>query len=303
MRESVPLPATAPSNHKQLWVMRETVLKIFTVVFLVSLFCSLLVTSAATLLKPYQEVNRRLERIVYLLKAAGIEATREDALALFEAHVQPALVDLQEDRLVEASRLGIDPVTFSFERESRKPDLRVAISPEWARKIGFRYRPRVMPIFFVSLDPRRPPSEERFDRLVLYLVGKGLWSTLHGFLALENDLRTIYTITFFQHRETPGLGGEIDNRRWQALWRGKLAYDRRGEVAISVIKGRVDPTSPKAPYLVDGLTGATLTTRGVNHMVRYWLGRGGYGGYLQKLRERRGKALARRAGRLTSPSS
>lgn len=264
--------------------MRESVLRIFTVVFLVSFFCSLVVTSAAVLLRPYQEINRRLERMVHLLKAAGIEATKENALALFKAHVQAALVDLERDRLVSPQKIGLDPLTFSFEKLAKDPKLGVAIPEQWSRQLGLKRRPHYMPIFFVSFETMRPPREERFDRVVLYVVGKGLWSTLHGFFALERDLTTIYTITFFEHQETPGLGGRIEDSAWQVLWQGKRAYDREGQVAIEVVKGHVNPASPRAPYQVDGLTGATLTTRGVDALVRYWLSEEGYGGYLKKLR-------------------
>jgi len=118
-------------------------------------------------------------------------------------------------------------------------------------------------------------GEQGIEKIVLPIKGYGLWSTLYGFLALESDLQTVAGIGFYEHAETPGLGGEIDNPNWKASWIGKQAYDS-GVMAISVIKGKVDLTRPEGDYQIDGLAGATLTTRGVNNLVQYWLGKEGF---------------------------
>ena len=73
--------------------------------------------------------------------------------------------------------------------------------------------------------------------IILPVEGKGLWSTLYGFIALAPDTRTIEGITFYEHGETPGLGGEVDNPSWKALWPGRKAFDEDWEPAIEVIKG------------------------------------------------------------------
>ncbi|MGB0764601.1 MAG: NADH:ubiquinone reductase (Na(+)-transporting) subunit C, partial [Luminiphilus sp.] len=112
----------------------------------------------------------------------------------------------------------------------------------------------------------------------------GLWSTLYGFVALESDGNTIAGLGFYEHKETPGLGGEVDNPRWKNLWKGKQVY-RDGAVAISVVKGSVDQGSDAANWQVDGLSGATLTSRGVSNLVQYWLGEDGFEPYLRNLRE------------------
>ena len=108
---------------------------------------------------------------------------------------------------------------------------------------------------------------------------------MYGFIALDKDLITVSGITFYAHGETPGLGGEIDNPRWQKIWRGKQAYDPQGDLTIEVLKGKVDPSSANAEHQIDGLSGATLTTRGVDHMTKYWLGDNGYGLFLKNMRE------------------
>ncbi len=86
------------------------------------------------------------------------------------------------------------------------------------------------------------------------------------------------------HRETPGLGGEIANPTWQALWRGRKAYDANWDVGIQVIKGQAGPPETD-PLHVDGLSGSTVTSKAITQLVRFWLGDNGYGKFLKKFRE------------------
>ena len=125
----------------------------------------------------------------------------------------------------------------------------------------------------------------QMTKIILPVYGSGLWDMMYGFIALDRDLATIKGFTFYEHGETPGLGGEVDNPRWKKLWVGKQAYDIEGKVKISVIKGRVNPSSSSARYQVDGLSGSTLTTRSVHNLVRFWLGEHGYGPFIQRLRK------------------
>ncbi|MFP5414831.1 MAG: NADH:ubiquinone reductase (Na(+)-transporting) subunit C, partial [Gammaproteobacteria bacterium] len=122
------------------------------------------------------------------------------------------------------------------------------------------------------------------DKVILPVKGYGLWSTLHGFIALERDLNTVAGIGFYEHAETPGLGGEVDNPVWKASWHGKQLYDADGKVALKVIKGRADNSKPEAAYQIDGLSGATLTSRGVQNLIHYWLGDQGFAPFLANLR-------------------
>ena len=103
---------------------------------------------------------------------------------------------------------------------------------------------------------------------------------------LDADTKTIRGLTYYQHTETPGLGGEVDNPRWKALWPGRVAFDENWKPDIKVIKGRVGPPS-EAPHQVDGLSGATITSRGVTNMLDFWLGENGFGKYLENFRESR----------------
>ena len=91
-------------------------------------------------------------------------------------------------------------------------------------------------------------------------------------------------LTFYEHGETPGLGGEVDNPLWKAQWNGKVAFDDAGKRILQVMKGKVDLSLPSAAHQIDGLSGSTLTTRGVDNTIRFWLGPDGYGPWLEKMR-------------------
>ena len=123
---------------------------------------------------------------------------------------------------------------------------------------------------------------ETLELVVLPVEGLGLWSTLYGFIALDADLETVRGLSFYEHGETPGLGGEVDNPRWKALWPGrKVLAD--AEPRIEVVRGRAGSTD-EDPYRVDGLAGATMTGRGVTNLLRFWLGEEGFRPYFERLR-------------------
>jgi Na+-transporting NADH:ubiquinone oxidoreductase subunit C len=110
---------------------------------------------------------------------------------------------------------------------------------------------------------------------------------LYGFVALRADFDTIHGLTFYKHGETPGLGGEVDNPRWRAKWADRKVFDENFDPAIRVIKGPAGPPE-EAPFEVDGLSGATITSNGVTYLMQFWLGEDGFGPYLEKLRSEGG---------------
>ena len=98
-----------------------------------------------------------------------------------------------------------------------------------------------------------------------------------GFLVLEADANTVFGLQFYEHAETPGLGGEVDNPSWRAKWAGKLVYSTQGIPNIEVVRGHVTSKGHSARHQVDGLAGATLTSRGVTNLLQYWLSEQGFG--------------------------
>jgi Na+-transporting NADH:ubiquinone oxidoreductase subunit C len=185
--------------------------------------------------------------------------------------VEERFVDLASGQFTDAVGPGYD------QREASKdPALsRNVTSDEDIAKVG--RQANVAQVYLV-----RGESGE-YDKIILPVHGYGLWSTLYGFLALESDANTVAGLGFYDHGETPGLGGEVDNPRWKALWPGKKVY-RDGEVELSLVKGAVDSSSASADWKVDGLSGATLTSRGVSNLIDFWLGDRGFAPFLENMR-------------------
>ena len=127
-------------------------------------------------------------------------------------------------------------------------------------------------------------DDNALNAIILPIRGYGLWGTMKGYLALKPDFKTIIGLEFFDHKETPGLGGEIDNPKWKAIWKDKEVFSDSGEVVISVIKGSVDKSSDQSKYQVDGLSGATITSNGVTNLLSFWLGDMGYGPLIENIK-------------------
>lgn len=252
---------------------KDSVGQTFLVATLLCVVCSVVVSTAAVQLRPIQEKNAALDMKRNILGAAGLADEKGSIAEVFAEFIEAKVVDLKTGEYVD----HIDPTTFNQRKAAKDPELSKEIENDLA---GIGRRSRYIPIFLVKRDGE-------MNRLILPVHGKGLWSTLYGFLALDTDLNTIKALSFYQHAETPGLGGEVDNPKWKAQWEGKKAYGPEGEAKIEVLKGKVDPLSPYADYQVDGISGATITSRGVSNLVRYWLGDDGYGKFIEKL-ERQG---------------
>jgi len=237
--------------------------------------CSVVVSSAAVLLRPVQERNRALDRKENILAVAGLDTSAADVDTLF-ARFETRAVDLDTGRFTDA----VDPAAYEQRRAADDPAASIAIPPgEDIAGIGRRARVALVYLLRDGDDIRQ---------VVLPVHGYGLWSTLYGFLSVEGDGNTVAGIRFYEHAETPGLGGEVDNPAWREKWVGKAVYDDDGEVRLRLVKGAVDESRPGAVHEVDGLAGATLTARGVTNLIRYWLGEQGFGPFLANLRE--GKA-------------
>jgi Na+-transporting NADH:ubiquinone oxidoreductase subunit C len=248
----------------------------------VCIVCSFLVSTAAVTLQQRQKENRILDKRINVLSAIGFiepgqPVTEKEVDALFE-DIEPVVVNLQTGEVNES----INPATFDQQD--------AMYDPKRSRKAPVN-RAKVQRLPNHALVYKVYDESGNLDMVVLPVEGKGLWSTLYGFLALDSDLRTIQGITFYQHGETPGLGGEIENPKWQKIWQDRKAFGEDWEPKIQVIKGPAGPPE-EDPYKVDGLSGATITGRGVTALVQFWLGEHGFLPYLKKLHQRRQTAWA-----------
>ena len=243
--------------------------KIFTVAFSLCLVCSLLVSTAAVGLKSIQENNKVKERKENILKAAGIYNEDVPVDELYK-QIVPKVVDLATGEYVD-----MDAAAYDQRKAAKDPASSLKI-PSGADLAGIGHRAKYASVYLLM-------DGDKLQRVVLPIHGKGLWSTMYGFIALAPDFNTIKNFGFYEHAETPGLGGEVDNPNWKILWVDKKVYNDNGVPAIDVIKGSVSADDPKADYKIDGLAGATLTARGVTNLVQYWLGEGGFAPYLKRL--------------------
>ncbi|HKL25499.1 MAG TPA: Na(+)-translocating NADH-quinone reductase subunit C [Desulfuromonadales bacterium] len=250
---------------------RDSTTKILSVAFLLCLVCSVLVSAAAVGLSGIQERNKIQERRKNILQAAGLYQPGQPIDEQFRK-IEARLVDLQEDAFSQA----FDPTTFDSRSAARDPQTSHRI-PGDEDPADIKTRSRYKVVYLVKDDTGS------LQQLILPVHGKGLWSTMYGFLALDDDFTTINGFAFYEHGETPGLGGEIDNPAWKGQWPGKKIYGPGGEIRIDVLKGTVDRDAPDAVYRVDGLAGATLTARGVENLLHYWMGQDGYRPFLEKL--------------------
>ena len=250
---------------------KETTSKTIIVALVLCIVCSLVVSSAAVLLKDQQDANKKLDRYSNILAAAGLLNSAENIEEQYKKLITAKVVDLDTGRYTDA----IDAATFDQRRAAKDTSLSEALSTEDdLAKISRRENYSMVYLVVTNGE---------IEKIILPVRGYGLWSTMRGFLALESDGNTIAGLGFSEHGETPGLGGEIDNPKWKALWPGKKVY-QNGAVEIGLIKGSVTPGSANADYEVDGLAGATLTSRGVTNLVHFWLGEQGFQKFLSNLR-------------------
>lgn len=255
----------------------DTIGKTVTVTLVLCIVCSVIVSTASVMLKPMQEANKKIDFNRNLLQAAGLYEDGKSVAEQFK-QVEVKIIDFRTGKYTD----DVNFDTYDQRKASKDPQLSVGL--EKAEDIaGIRRRENYSFVYLVKND-------EGLSKVILPIRGYGLWSTLYGFLAIESDLNTVVGIGFYEHGETPGLGGEVDNPNWKEKWTAadgspKRIYNEDGSVALTVIKGTVAEGSPEEAYQVDGLSGATLTTNGVDYMIKYWLGENGFGPFLTNLKD------------------
>lgn len=236
------------------------------------LVCSLLVSGTAVALRGRIAANKLANRQRNVLVAADLydpqTHTTEQIPELFE-QVQTIAVQLP-------TRDGDDQAAGQIVEMPEDPRM-VSIPPE-LDLAGIKAREAVAEVYVIRGEDGAP------EQFVLPVYGKGLWSTLYGYLALKVDVEAglpVGGITFYEHAETPGLGGEVDNPAWKAQWPGKQLFNADWDPVLEVTK----PGNAAGPAEVDGMSGATVTSNGVQGLVNYWLGEDGFGPFLERYRQ------------------
>ncbi len=266
---------------------KDSISNTFLVSLVLCVVCSLVVSGAAVSLKSMQEKNKKIDRYRNIIAAAGIsekpakDLSSAEVEKLYQERVSPELLDLSTGEYVE------DPDPDFLPKEAAKdPEQNTDVE---GFDIGVSKREQKTWVYLIK------DSSGKTESVVLPIYGMGLWSTLYGYIAVENDFRTIKGLTYYEHAETPGLGGEVDNPLWKEKWIGKQiwASDQPREdnnLKVGVAKG--GPPAGMEDYMVDGLSGATITSRGVDSMLKYWFSDNAFGPYVRKLASESGSQSA-----------
>jgi Na+-transporting NADH:ubiquinone oxidoreductase subunit C len=258
----------------------DSVSKTVVVATLLCLVCSVIVSVAAVSLKPIQNENKLLDKQKNILAAAGLLKPDQSVKDAF-SKIEVKLVNVSEGRFAtqaELEGLGVSDANLYDQRKAAKTLGNNVAVPAEMDIASIRSRAKYAAVYLYR------NNEGSLEKIILPVHGYGLWSTLYGFIALESDLNTVAGLGFYEHAETPGLGGEVDNPKWKGQWPGKQVYKSDSSVAINLKKGGVETGRPQAIHQVDALAGASLTSRGVTNLVQFWMGNDGFGLFLDKIR-------------------
>jgi Na+-transporting NADH:ubiquinone oxidoreductase subunit C len=238
------------------------------------LVCGLFVAGSAVQLKPRQEANKLLDRQKKVLSVAGLitdgaSPSPDEVQQLFDSRIVAKAVDIQQGVYSET----VDPKTFDQRKASKDP----ATSSDAGDNAAKVARVPDHAVVYQVVEG------STVQQVIFPIEGKGLWSTLYGFVSLDTDMNTVKGLTFYDHAETPGLGGEVDNPKWKSVWPDRKVYGTDGKVALRVIKGKAGSPAD-APHDVDGLSGATLTANGVSNTLQFWFGDVGFGPFIENVK-------------------
>ncbi|MCT8344396.1 MULTISPECIES: Na(+)-translocating NADH-quinone reductase subunit C [Photorhabdus] len=250
----------------------DSVGRTFIVVFVLCLVCSIVVAGSAVGLKSQQQEQKLLDKQRNILDVAGLfkpQMSADEVKETFKSRIKTELLNL------ETATLESSQGKFNLNDALRSDDTSIALPPE-KDLAKIRRRANMAEVYLVKNE------QGKTREIVLPIYGSGLWSVMYAFISVDVDGKTARGITYYSHGETPGLGGEVDNPQWRKKWIGKKLYNDEGNPAIKIVRGGA---AADDSYGVDGLSGATLTSAGVQNMFNFWLGDNGFGPFLKKVRE------------------
>jgi Na+-transporting NADH:ubiquinone oxidoreductase subunit C len=218
-----------------------------------------LLSMASVMLKPAQEKQIELDTKKKILGAVmDISSIKnpEELLALYDQKVKSEVVDINGEP-VSTDQKG-NPI--SAEKVNIQKNYR------------FSADERVYPVYkFIG-------ETGEVEAFIFPMFGAGLWDWISGYIALEDDLNTIKGVAFDHKSETPGLGARITSSEIQQRFVGKKIFEGNELVSVAMVKGEGNQGLDE--HQVDGMSGATLTGKGVNAMLKAYLNC--YEPYIQK---------------------
>ena len=258
--------------------MNDSIRKTLGVAFAICLICSFVVSSTAVSLRDMQNENKANDKRMKILQAAGIFDPSKDIKEQFSA-LEPKYIDFNTGKLLTGSSLD----EFLSEHKGDYDQIAATRNSKYSKPLStsediaiIKNRENIGKFYLLRND------DYSINKVILPVRGYGLWGTLFGYISIENDFNTVAGLEFYEHKETPGLGAEVDNPKWKALWPGKQLY-KNDDVALEVIKGKVPEGDLNIAYKVDGLSGATITSKGVSNMIKYWFSDSGYANLFSEL--------------------
>lgn len=246
---------------------KDSIFKTFLVAFLTCAVCGTFVACTAVLLKPYQEENQELFKNKNILMAAGLmergEKVSKTEVAQRFSELRVVKFNFSTGEIVAEGKAALD-YDERLAAKAGPESVKIGATPY---KVGISTRGRYGTAY---ISTETDENGKKKQTVVIPIVGKGLWSLMSGMISLTgDDLNEVHSLLFYEHGETAGLGGEIENPLWAGKWHGKTAFDASGKPAVRVVKGPA--RDPKDKFEVDGISGSTLTCNGVNGTVWFWL--------------------------------
>jgi len=195
-----------------------------------------LLSFAAISLKPAQQKNMDIETKQNILASVNIAADAADAEKIYSERIVNTYVVNSKGEKIQG-----DAFQVNMKKEHAKP-----------------VDERLLPVFECQIDST--------TKYILPLYGAGLWGPIWGYISLDSDMNTIYGATFAHQGETPGLGAEIATRKFQSQFQGKSIFDGNGALT-SIVVAKSNETAP-AEHKVDAISGGTITSKGLQEMLR-----------------------------------
>lgn len=209
---------------------------------------AVLLSVAAIGLGPLQEKNVRIEKMQNILKSVAVESNVDNAEKLFNQYIREQVVLNYKG---DSSSSAVTAFDIDMKKELDKARTGKADK-------------QLFPLFVVN----KPDSSNNTGGKLFYIIpvrGKGLWGPIWGYIALEEDMNTIYGASFGHKTETPGLGAEIESEEFQNQFAGKKIFDEAGNfVSVKVLKGH---NTTNNIHGVDAMSGATVTSNGASEMI------------------------------------
>lgn len=194
--------------------------------------------AVATGLKPYQEKNQRVKKMMDILGALNVESTRKNAEEIYS------------NTIIEEENLVLDAEGNPIEGKAFDIDIQKEFKNKNLDKKDRRY-----PLYVANVEGQK--------KYVIPMVGSGLWGPIWGYIAVNEDQASIYGAKFDHKTETPGLGAEIKQEFFYSQFEGENISENGAFKQIKIVKDG----SGDQPGKVDGITGGTITSKGVEEMV------------------------------------